>query len=252
MDLRSAQDCQFYDAADRHRISPFLTPIFARTTRIFCAMPQPPRKRRSCFAKFFRSKQPSGSTSEVPIICSGSITPAAVSSWELSPLSGYPLSSEQQSVPATPPAGEWAAETYGSSEGGLQDRLRPMPPPEIRRRTYDALKKRLTAEELCKVNWEGTTAEGAAKNIEDLKKNLGGKKHSKTMNQTLQNINKYCLIVDTAIQHHPDITALVWAGARTLIQVSRTINNVVLEGKSHSLPSWRPITMKPLRASNRQ
>jgi len=35
----------------------------------------------------------------------------------------------------------------------------------------------------------------------------------------LKSVDKYAKIVDTAIQHHPDITSLVWAGARTMLQV---------------------------------
>ena len=35
----------------------------------------------------------------------------------------------------------------------------------------------------------------------------------------LKIVDKYAKIVDTAIQHHPDITSLVWAGARTILQV---------------------------------
>lgn len=116
-----------------------------------------------------------------------------------------------------------------------------MSPSEIRKRTHDILLKRQsTSDELQRVNWkehEGITADKAAKNIEDLKTTLGDKKeHSKTMKNILQCINKYCAIVDIAIQQQPDITALVWAGARTLIQVSRTPNNVSSFHKEISFP----------------
>ncbi|KAF8421789.1 hypothetical protein EV426DRAFT_188790 [Tirmania nivea] len=36
----------------------------------------------------------------------------------------------------------------------------------------------------------------------------------------LKSVDKYAKIVDTAIQHHPDVTSLVWAGARTILQVA--------------------------------
>jgi len=36
----------------------------------------------------------------------------------------------------------------------------------------------------------------------------------------LKSVDKYAKVVDTAIQHHPDITSLLWAGARTMLQVS--------------------------------
>jgi len=35
----------------------------------------------------------------------------------------------------------------------------------------------------------------------------------------LKSVDKYTKIVDTAIQHHPNITSLVWAGARAILQV---------------------------------
>jgi len=39
------------------------------------------------------------------------------------------------------------------------------------------------------------------------------------LGKVLKSVNKYATIVDIAIQHHPDITSLVWAGARTMLQV---------------------------------
>ena len=35
----------------------------------------------------------------------------------------------------------------------------------------------------------------------------------------LRKVERYCKIVDIAIQHHPDITALVWAGIRFALDV---------------------------------
>ena len=125
--------------------------------------------------------------------------------------------------PAPPPSVHAAPPAEDASSQG---RLRPLSTSEIRERTNDALKKRLTLEELRGVKWEGSVG-STAKIIEDLKTTLQDRnQHSKTANNILQNINKYCAIVDIAIQHHPDITSLVWAGARTLIQVSRTLNNM--------------------------
>jgi len=40
----------------------------------------------------------------------------------------------------------------------------------------------------------------------------------------LKSVDKYAKIVDTAIQHHPDITSLVWAGARTILQVCHCLS----------------------------
>ena len=135
--------------------------------------------------------------------------------------SGCPPTSGQQHAL---PLGVQTASSAGDT--GSQDCLRPMSTSEIRERTNAALARRLTPEELQEVKWEGSV-DSTAKVIEDLKTTLHDhNQHSKTVNNILQHINRYCAIVDIAIQHHPDITALVWAGARTLIQVSRTLNNI--------------------------
>jgi len=54
------------------------------------------------------------------------------------------------------------------------------------------------------------------------------------LGKILKSVNKYATIVDTAIQHHPDITSLVWAGARTILLVCYG-----LSGGSSSLISGR-------------
>ena len=45
--------------------------------------------------------------------------------------------------------------------------------------------------------------------------------------KVLKSIEKYAAVVDTAIQHHPEITALVWACARTILQVRKIIYPLV-------------------------
>ena len=180
----------------------------------------------------FKSELSSGSSPDPPP------SPSIAGSKEQGPCassdatsSGCPPTSEQKhalplGVHTPPPAGD----------AGSQDCLRPMSTSEIRERTYAALTKRLTSEELRGVKWEGSVG-STAKIIEDLKATLReNNQHSKTASNILQHINKYCGIVDIAIQHHPDITALVWAGARTLIQVSRTLNNVSF-WKENLIPS---------------
>ena len=182
----------------------------------------PLRERAYNLAKRILGKpeQPSGSFPDHPP------SPSTVGPQEQDPCAtaattGCPPTSEQQPTPqtrvhTTPPAGD----------SGSQDCLQPMSTSEIRERTYAALTRRLTSEELRGVKWEGSEG-STAKIIEDLKTALHeNNQHSKTMSNILQHINKYCAIVDIAIQHHQDITALVWAGARTLIQVSRTLNIV--------------------------
>ena len=91
---------------------------------------------------------------------------------------------------------------------------------EIRERTANLLKERLTPEEAGKLNWDETTPEQAKAVVEEVQKSLEGKpEHTGKMYKTLQYINNYSKIIDVAIQHQPCITALVWAGMRTVIQV---------------------------------
>ena len=93
-------------------------------------------------------------------------------------------------------------------------------PLEIRQHTADLLKERLTPEEVERIKWDETTPEQARAVVEGVQKSLEGKpKHTGKMYKTLQYINKYSTIIDVAIQHQPCITALVWAGMRTVIQV---------------------------------
>lgn len=39
------------------------------------------------------------------------------------------------------------------------------------------------------------------------------------MDTLLEQLNRYAMIGDLAIQHHPDIVALAWSGFRLLLQV---------------------------------
>ena len=109
---------------------------------------------------------------------------------------GCPPTSEQQ---PTPPLGVYTGTTPLVRDDSSRDCLRPMSASEIRERTYAALTKRLTSEELQRVKWE--RPEGStAKIIEDLKTTLcENNQHSKTTSNILQHINKYCTIVDIAI-----------------------------------------------------
>ena len=93
-------------------------------------------------------------------------------------------------------------------------------PLEIRQRTANLLKNRLTQEEAKKIKWDETTEEQAKAVVEEVQRSLEGKPdHTGKMYKTLQYINQYSKIIDVAIQHQPCITALVWAGMRTVIQV---------------------------------
>ena len=45
------------------------------------------------------------------------------------------------------------------------------------------------------------------------------------MRRILKSVEACAQIVDVAIQHHPDITALVWAGARFILMVRSSLDS---------------------------
>ena len=93
-------------------------------------------------------------------------------------------------------------------------------PLEIRQRTASLLKKRLTPGEVGKIQWDEATPEQAKAVVEEVHQSLEGMpEHMGTMFKTLQYINKYSTVIDVATQYQPCITALVWAGMRTAVQV---------------------------------
>jgi hypothetical protein len=106
--------------------------------------------------------------------------------------------------------------------------LQALGPAEIQTLTRRILEKpeRLGPEKTAEINWDEfvSTGENTLGVIQDVKTSLEGKKeHTAKVHNILQYINKYCYIVDVAIQHQPQITALVWAGVRTCIQVCALI-----------------------------
>jgi hypothetical protein len=96
-------------------------------------------------------------------------------------------------------------------------------PAEIRERTLELLKQKLNAKELERLQWDeytGTTAEKSKEMVEGVRRSMDGKQdHTKKMYKILQHVDNYSKIIDVAIQHQPQITALVWAGIRMGFQV---------------------------------
>jgi hypothetical protein len=109
--------------------------------------------------------------------------------------------------------------------------LKPLDQTEIRGLTYNVLKGRLSPKELITLKWDqytGTTAEQAKEVVEGVKNILNSNQfHATKIEKVLQYAEKYCKIVDVAIQHQPDITALVWAGIRMSIQVCMSVTEVL-------------------------
>ena len=142
-----------------------------------------------------------------------------------------PISSTTTKQPATTPP------TLAEKHPTPTALPRTLSPLEIHQRTADLLKKRLAPEEVKKINWEETTEEQAKDVVEKVKKSLEEKpEHTGKMYKTLQYINLYSKIIDVAIQHQPCITALVWAGVRTVIQVCGNFLSVNLYPRHCGLP----------------
>ncbi|KAF8432863.1 hypothetical protein BGX38DRAFT_1146287 [Terfezia claveryi] len=117
-----------------------------------------------------------------------------------------------------------------------------MPPAislNLRQRTLEVVQESLTKYELPSLELESLQSQSAAQNVQTLIAELEtahrenkdrkwqykdrqgnevvGVKH---LGPILKGMDKYAKIVDTAIQHHPDITSFVWAGARAILQVA--------------------------------
>ena len=152
------------------------------------------------------SKQRSRSPSPAPTFSSGRNPEAEAKT-------PYPQALPNKQPAATPPT---LAQKHPTPTA-LPQTLSPL---EIRQRTAELLKKRLAPEEVEKIKWGETTEEQAKDVVEKVHKSLEGKpEHTGKMYKTLQYIDMYAKIIDVAIQHQPCITALVWAGVRTVIQV---------------------------------
>lgn len=79
------------------------------------------------------------------------------------------------------------------------------------------LQKELDSEEFADVNVDlGTTAD-VAKFVESIVQKF--QDGSQRGDSILLGLQKAALIGDIALQHHPDTTALVWAGVRFILQV---------------------------------
>jgi hypothetical protein len=144
-------------------------------------------------------------------------TPASVPVLALGPA----LAPTLRPVSAPPPATiqSLASQTFPKA-AVTQQSLLPLGQSEIRERTFILLEQRLSHKELRALEWEkymGTTAEHAKGVVEGVRNSMDGS--ATKMDKILGYVNKYCTIIDVAIQHQPQITALVWAGVRTCIQV---------------------------------
>ena len=142
---------------------------------------------------------------------------AFASSTAGSPTRAAPATSPTRSATTGQPAIALPTSAQTPTVTALPQTLSPL---EIRQRTADLLKKRLTPEEAEEIKWDETTEEQAKAVVEEVQRSLEGKPdHTGKIYKTLQYINQYSKIIDVAIQHQPCITALVWAGMRTVIQV---------------------------------
>jgi len=101
-----------------------------------------------------------------------------------------------------------------------------LPIERIWQRSIDLAQERLKEKKLPLLELSSPTFKsviGVSSPVEDLKRtiNQSGKgPAADRWRKILKTIDSYAKLVDTAIQHSPAITALVWAGVRTILQVS--------------------------------
>jgi len=101
-----------------------------------------------------------------------------------------------------------------------------LPIERIWQRSIDLTQERLKEKKLPPLEPSSPTFKSVASvtsPVEDLKRSIdqGGKgPGADQWRKILKTIDSYAKLVDTAIQHSPAITALVWAGVRTILQVS--------------------------------
>ena len=111
----------------------------------------------------------------------------------------------------------------------------PPPPPSIWERTLDIAATMLRDHDLPALDRDTLNSTSSAENIQaileilnaaqgkDQKVKLIGKDR---LRRILIGVEKYTKIVDTAVQHSPEVTALVWAGIRGILQVSILLLNL--------------------------
>ena len=119
-------------------------------------------------------------------------------------VTNLPTESPQQDPPAAPPPSIWER-TLDIAETMLRDHGLPA----LDRNTLGSAS---SAENIQAVLETLITAQG-----EGQKEKLIGKDR---LRRILRGVEKYTRIVDTAVQHSPEVTALVWAGIKGILQVS--------------------------------
>ena len=105
----------------------------------------------------------------------------------------------------------------------------PPQPPSIWERTLDIAATMLRNHDLPALDRDTLSSASSAGNIQAVLEilNTAQKKNQKVellgkdrLRRILRGVEKYTKIVDTAVQHSPEVTALVWAGIRGILQVS--------------------------------
>lgn len=132
------------------------------------------------------------------------------------------------------------AKSSSNCDNGVENTCSPSKPSPLWERTLHLaeqklLKYKLPALQLDHLDIQGKSTEEIIRevieNLENAQKDIESKRWSyrdrngndivivERLGNILKSVNKYAMIVDTAIQHSPEITALVWAGMRGIIQV---------------------------------
>ena len=96
-----------------------------------------------------------------------------------------------------------------------------MPLERIWKRSIDLAQEKLKEKQLPLLDPRFESGADISSTVEDLEKTIGQSKGPGVgrLRKILKTIYNYAGIVDTAIQHNPAITALVWAGVKAILQV---------------------------------
>ena len=154
------------------------------------------------------------------------------------PVSGGKLQASSASPTQLPPGTTVLGDGDSNHITGAKNGPRtPSSSPELWQKTLEIAQESLTRYKL-PLELGSLQSQSAAENIQSLVKELETAHREikdrqwcykdrqgnevvwvERLGKILKSVDKYAAIVDTAIQHHPDITALVWAGTRTILQV---------------------------------
>ena len=200
------------DSSTRRGVSGFLKRVF-KPSKSTTSTPQHP------------SRQPNTQTSNVPLAIgplagtsSATLTDRTVDTNHSTSTRNIGSSSAQQQ----PPPGGPQSETPSLWERTLkivQTMLREHGLPPLNENTFKSTSSVENIQSVIETLRLETGQKDDQKDNQNDEQNDDQKERRERLKRVLQRVDKYTKIVDTAVQHSPEVTALVWAGIRGILQV---------------------------------